>query len=132
MQILLVEDDPAAVAFITQLLKPMAGTQVVKVASTEEQATQWLAEHPRDWDVALVDLFLEKGHGFNVLRSCRSRQPHQRAVVVTSYSRDEARRYAELAGADEVFDKFLEMDELIDYLIRMNKSFQPAPPVPPH
>lgn len=116
MRVLLVEDQPAMLAQLRRILAALSDVDVVAEASTEEQALSWLESHPDDWDLALVDLFLAKGHGFNVLRRCQRCQPHQRAVVLSRYTRDPVRHYAMKAGADAVFDKVSEMDAFISYL----------------
>lgn len=124
MRVLLVEDNAAVLENMQRMLRAMPKTEVVQVARTETQANDWLASHPNDWDVALVDLFLAEGHGFNVLQHCRKRLPHQRAVVVTNYTQDQARHYAAKAGADAVFDKSCEMDALLAYLAGLNKAWR--------
>jgi DNA-binding NarL/FixJ family response regulator len=116
MRVLLVEDNPQTCEQVRGLLEAIPGTQVVMVALTEAQATRWLREHPDGWDLAVVDLFLGKGHGFQVLRRCHGRKPRQKAVVLTNYTRDPVRQYAREAGADAVFDKSFEMEALVQYV----------------
>ena len=61
--------------------------------------------------IALI--VLKQGTGLGVLRSQAVRRPQRRFVVLTNYaSADIRRRCAEL-GADRVFDKSAELDELI-------------------
>ena len=121
MKVLLVEDNPLVSEQVRRTLEAIPGTEVVKVADTEKQATQWLREHPDDWDLALVDLFLGQGHGFEVLRRCHQRKPSQKAVVLTNYTRDPVRQYAREAGADAVFDKSFDMEALVQYLMDLNR-----------
>lgn len=127
MKVLLVEDNPLVCEQVTRTLQAIPGAQVVKVAGTEPQASEWLSAHPDGWDLALVDLFLGKGHGFDVLRRCRSRRPDQRAVVLSNYTRDPVRQYAREAGADAVFDKSFDMDALVEYLVQFNLARKGAP-----
>jgi DNA-binding NarL/FixJ family response regulator len=122
MNILLVEDNAVALEVVQAALKSVPGTHVVKVVGTQQQANDWLARHPEDWDLALVDLFLAEGHGFEVLRSCRKLKPHQRAVVLSNYSRDAVRQYARLAGADAFFDKSFDMPALVDYCKSLSRT----------
>ena len=68
---------------------------------------EWLSEHRDGWALAVIDLVLADGHGFDVLRHCQDRAPHQRAVLLTNYTRDPVRENARRAGADAVFDKDL-------------------------
>jgi DNA-binding NarL/FixJ family response regulator len=121
MKVLLVEDNPLFCDQVRRTLEAIPGAQVVKVADSERQASQWLREHPDDWDLALVDLFLGQGHGFEVLRRCHQRKPSQKAVVLTNYTRDPVRQYAREAGADAVFDKSFDMDAFVEYLVEFNR-----------
>src|SRR4051812_45389792 len=105
MKVVLIEDNSAVREQVKLVLCAIPGTELVMETGTEQDASRWIGEHPDDWDLAVVDLFLEQGHGFAVLRQCHKRKPHQRAVVLSSYTRDPVREYATLAGADAVFDK---------------------------
>lgn len=127
MKVLLVEDNPLVCEHVTRTLQAIPGAQVVKVAGTEPQATEWLDAHPDGWDLALVDLFLAKGHGFGVLRRCRARRPGQRAVVLSNYTRDPVRQYAREAGADAVFDKSFDMEQLVEYLVQFSRTGAGSP-----
>jgi DNA-binding NarL/FixJ family response regulator len=118
MRVLLVEDHPLMCEQVQRTIQAIPGADVVQVARTASQATEWLRAHPDDWDLAVVDLFLAQGHGFEVLRRCRERQPWQRAVVLSNYTRDPVRHYASDAGADAVFDKSFDLDALVDYLVQ--------------
>lgn len=122
MKVLLVEDNPLVCEQVRRTLQAIPGAEVVKVAGSEPQASEWLSAHPDGWDLALVDLFLEQGHGFGVLRHCRARRPHQKAVVLTNYTRDPVRQYAREAGADAVFDKSFDMDALVEYLVQFSRA----------
>lgn len=118
MRVLLVEDHPLVCEQVKRTIQAIPGAAVVEVARTASQATEWLRAHPDGWDLAVVDLFLARGHGFEVLRHCRDRAAHQRAVVLSNYTRDPVRQYARDAGADAVFDKSFEFDALVEYLVR--------------
>ena len=68
------------------------------------------------------DLFLQRGHGFDVLRACAGREPLQKAVVLTNYTITPVRQYAAHAGADAFFDKSFEMDGLVAYCANHAKA----------
>ncbi|HEY8359823.1 MAG TPA: response regulator [Ramlibacter sp.] len=122
MKVLLVEDNAMIQEQVRQTLEAIPGAEVVQVAVSAQQAGDWLAAHPDGWDLALVDLFLAKGHGFDVLRRCRDRKPHQRAVVLSNYTRDPVRAHAAQAGADAVFDKTFDMDALVEYCEALSRG----------
>jgi ActR/RegA family two-component response regulator len=93
----------------------MAHVRIVGTAPSAVKANEWLAEHRKDWDIAVVDLFLLASSGLDVLRSWRERGADQRIIVLTNYATVDIRtRCAEL-GADAVFDKSTEIDELFSY-----------------
>ena len=115
MRVLLVEDNPQVRGVIREVLEDVAGTSVVYAAESQREACAWLATHPDAWDLAVVDLFLQDGHGFNVLRACRDRLPHQRAVVLSNYNVAHVREYVRDAGADAFFDKSWDIEALVAF-----------------
>ena len=119
MRVLLVEDNGAFALPCRQLLSAVRGVQVVETAASEQEARDWLQANPDGWDLVVVDLFLGRGHGFNVLRACKPRKPMQRAVVLSAYADFTARQYAVKAGADAFFDKTSQLDGLIAFCTRM-------------
>lgn len=124
MRVLLVEDNPRIQEEMRRMIAAIPHAEVVTVAATERQATEWLAAHPEGWDLALVDLFLAEGHGFQVLRRCRKVRPHQQAVVLSNYTRDPVREHARHAGADAVFDKSFELDAVVEYCTQLSRKLQ--------
>ena len=117
MRVLLVEDSATYREQLTHLMEAIPETEIVEAASTAEQACGWIDANPSGWDLAIVDLFLQKGHGFEVLRACQDRLPHQRVVVLTNYTVDPARHGAQAAGADAFFDKSLDIGKLIRFVM---------------
>ncbi len=122
MKVLLVEDSKEIQSQLRSILEAIPATELVGVIATQQQASDWLERHPGDWDLAVVDLFLSGGHGFDVLRSCRGRLPHQKAVVLSNYSRDPVPDYARQAGADAFFDKSYDMDKFVQFCISQSAS----------
>lgn len=113
MRILLVEDNAVAQDLLRQWFSLVPSARIVHVAPSSAEAERWLQDHPEAWDLAVIDLFLRDGHGFEVLRACRGRSPQQRAILLTNYTRDPVRENARRAGADAVFDKAFDMKALI-------------------
>jgi DNA-binding NarL/FixJ family response regulator len=122
MKVLLVEDSKAIQNHIRVILEAIPGTELVNVCESERQASDWLDHHPGDWDLAVVDLFLSQGHGFDVLRRCRRSKPHQKAVVLSNYSRDPVPEYALEAGADAFFDKSFDLDKFVQFCISQSAA----------
>lgn len=115
MRIVLVEDDATLRAELARTLEAATGGGIVAACESSSSATAWLKEHPAGWDLAIVDMFLKEGHGFDVLKQCRRVLPQQRAVMLSNYSRDPAERQARAAGADRFFDKARDLDALVRY-----------------
>ena len=115
MRVVLVEDNPGMQKELARMVRAIPGAEVVLAADTAPQATQWLDSHSGEWDLAIVDMFLKQGHGFDVLRRCARQMPHQRAVMLSNFGRDGVHEYARAAGADRFFDKSHDMDALADY-----------------
>lgn len=114
----LVEDNQIIRDNLIPALEEMVGARVVGTAETERAAVHWLRSHDGDWDLAIVDMFLSEGSGLGVLEGCRERASHQRVVVLTNYATADLRRRATDLGADAVFDKSTELDNLLDFCQR--------------
>jgi len=106
-------------------LEEMVPLTVVGTAEDEASALEWLNEH--ECDVAIVDIFLRRGTGLNVLRAMQaSRKPTDR-VVLTNYATDEIRRHALALGASRVFDKSGEIDALVEHCIALAEGVAASP-----
>jgi DNA-binding NarL/FixJ family response regulator len=112
----LVEDSPAIRAGLVEALAELAGVHTSGVAATQAEAIAWLADPAHQWDIAIVDLLLEPGgSGLAVLKALQQRSPAQKAVVLTATATSLVRRHCEALGSDEVFDKSMETEALLDY-----------------
>jgi two-component system OmpR family response regulator len=110
-----VEDSATIRENLIATLEEIAPVDVVGFAETESEASRWLAANNGDWQLAIVDLFLKEGSGLGVLRNCRNRHDYQKVVVLTNYATQDIRERCAELGADAVFDKSNELDELLDY-----------------
>ncbi|RRH91578.1 response regulator [Variovorax beijingensis] len=126
----IVEDNPAIRENLAGTLREVARVDPVGQAETESEGTRWLAGNLSQWDLAIVDLFLKDGTGFGVLEACRNREPNQKMVVLSNYLTPEMRRKCTQLGADAVFDKATELDDLIDFCQRRRQEQFVAPPFP--
>lgn len=113
----LVEDNATIRENLIGTLEELAAVEAVGIAETEDDGKAWLASHPSQWDLAIVDLFLRQGSGLGVLAACRERQAHQKIVVLSNYATPEVRMRCAQLGVDAVFDKSNEIDALVDYCI---------------
>lgn len=111
----LAEDNQTILENLIETLEEITEVRVVAHAATQAEATRWLSLHDGQWHLAIVDLFLKKGSGLGVLEGCRNREPYQKVVVLTNYAATDIRRRAWQLGADAVFDKSTELDDLYAY-----------------
>jgi DNA-binding NarL/FixJ family response regulator len=111
----LVEDSALIRENLVGFLHDVADADVVACASSEEEAVRWLHQHRDDWDLTIVDLFLERGNGLGVVRACRDRLPKQKVVVLSNYATSDMRQRSAQLGADAFFDKSAELDQLVAY-----------------
>ena len=118
----LVEDSPVIRENLVGFLEDVTETEVLAVAGSEDEAVAWLQRHRDDWDLTIVDLFLERGNGLGVLDACRQRSPHQKVVVLSNYATAEMRDRSRLLGADAFFDKSAELDQLVAYCETLHET----------
>ncbi len=118
----LVEDNATIREHLVPTLRDLANASVVAYAEEEGAAIDWLNTRDGAWDLAVVDLFLKDGSGLGVLRGCRDRASHQRVVILTNYATDEIRRQCLTLGADRVFDKSTELDELFAFCAELGAA----------
>jgi len=117
----LVEDNTIILANLIETLREMADVSVTAHSATQAEASRWLDLHDGSWHLAIVDLFLKQGSGLGVLAGCKHRESYQKVVVLTNYATPEIRERAAALGADAVFDKSTELDDLIAFCIAQTK-----------
>jgi two-component system, OmpR family, response regulator len=114
----IVEDNAMIRENLIETLQELAQVEPVGAAATEKEGRQWLARNDEYWDLAIVDLFLKEGSGLNILEACRSRRPAQKMVVLSNHATNDVRWRCAQLGADAVFDKSTEIDDLVDYCVK--------------
>jgi DNA-binding NarL/FixJ family response regulator len=113
----IVEDNLTIRENLVGTLEELTCIETIGHAETEDEARAWLASHPEDWELAIVDLFLKQGSGLGVVQECAERQPHQKVVVLSNYATPDIRKRCAQLGVDAVFDKSNEIDALIDFCV---------------
>lgn len=116
----IVEDNPTIRENLIGTLEELADVRIAATADTENEAKAWMAAHPGEWDLAIVDLFLKQGSGLGVLAACRNRTNTQKVVVLSNYATADIRQRCAQLGVDAVFDKSNEIDALVDYCIQQS------------
>lgn len=117
LQVYVVEDSPLLVQMLASTIE-FAGAQLAGHNDSAQQAINEIsALQP---DLILIDISLNRGNGFDVLRLLRHRGLAQSAckVVLTNHANAEYRALSFRLGANQFYDKSFEMLKVSD-LIRM-------------
>ena len=120
LRILLVEDHPQLAEELRTTLEELVDARIVATAAAEAEACAWIYGRTNGCDVALIDIFLRQGNGLGVLEHMASYERPPQRVVLTNYATSDMRSRCRALGADAVFDKSTEVDELIDWLAMTN------------
>jgi len=106
LRVFVAEDSRDVVHTLADLLAVAGRAQVVATTTTEAESLDWAARNAAaGWDLAIVDLVLDQGSGFNVIRRLRQSNPTGRIVVFSAFVSDVIRRHCHALGADLVLGK---------------------------
>lgn len=117
LRILLVEDNIHIVESLQAMLEDLTQARVVAVAAEQAQACAWMDARTNGCDVAIIDVFLKAGSGLGVLEHIAGYNRPPQRVVLTNYATSDMRSRCRALGADAVFDKSTEIDELVEWLL---------------
>ena len=116
---------------VPQRIQPrhlVGGQPVVLVQQTARDGDEALRRLAHAWpDLLIIDIFLLNGSGLGVLQAAKDADLPVRRVVLTNYASADIRRRCAALGADRVFDKSCELDELITYCARVAEGTATAP-----
>ena len=115
LKFFLVEDNAIIRENLAETLHEMVGAEIVGSSDAQSEATLWLCDPSHDWDVAVVDIFLKRGNGIQVIAALQGCKRQQRIIVLSNYASPEIRSKCLSLGADAVFDKSTELDDLIEF-----------------
>ena len=121
----LVEDSPTIRDNLIATLEELTSATIIGTAESETEAAMWLTDG-NVWDLAIVDLFLKQGTGLGVLSACKNRLSHQKVIVLSNYATSDIRKQCALQGADAVFDKSTEIDQLLEYCDKLSDNLSQA------
>lgn len=110
-----VEDNPHIRENLVGALEELTCVKVVGTSATEDDGLEWLHAHQSEWDLVIVDLFLKKGSGLDLVQRATRARPTQKVVVFSNYVNPAVRKRCAQLGVDAVFDKSTEIDALVDY-----------------
>jgi two-component system, OmpR family, response regulator len=119
--VLIVEDSRGMQAALRDLLQTLPGFEVVATVATEERATEWITENRTGWRLALVDLLLQEGSGFNIVRRLRSANPDGHVIVFSEFATAALREKCIALGADAAFLKS-DLPAMVRYLEQFGRE----------
>jgi DNA-binding NarL/FixJ family response regulator len=122
LDVYVVEDNVLVLENLIAALEELAPIHVVGTAADESVAVQWLQAEGDPCDLMIVDIFLRSGSGLGVIAAARRRRPQAALVVLSNYATDEMRTRCLATGADRVFDKSRDIDQLVAYCIALSKG----------
>ena len=114
LRVFLVEDSPLLRKRIETMLDALPGARVTGHAATADAAIDAILADPPD--AVVLDIQLEKGSGFDVLRSVREGAPAVAVYILTNFANDGYRAAATRLGAKGFFDKTNEFERLREAL----------------
>jgi len=111
LRVLVVEDSPIVAERLRECLREVPGVLHVDTLNRESAAVERLTRG--DIDVIILDLHLERGTGFGVLRSLQSVNGNRPiAIIFTNYDLPEYRRQALALGAHDFLDKARDFERI--------------------
>jgi DNA-binding NarL/FixJ family response regulator len=122
LPVFLVEDDPKLRDAIGESINAICDAEVIGTAETEAHAVTRLNEHPDQWKLAVLDLFLKVGTGFGVLAKLGPQTSRGQVIVLTNPANAENRQRCLALGALAVYDKTSELDQFLDHCLRHHKQ----------
>lgn len=114
LKVFLVEDSPMLRKRVEAMIAALPGAEVVGHAATAQAAMTAILEDPPD--AVVLDIALENGSGFDVLRALNQQSPQIHVYVLTNFANEAYRAAAERLGARGFFDKSQEFERLRDAL----------------
>lgn len=113
-----VEDNATIRENLIGALEELTCVHVVGNSATEDEGLDWLDRNMQDWDLVIVDLFLQRGSGIRLVQRISRERSSQKIVVFSNYVNASVRKRCAQLGVDAVFDKSTEIDFLVDYCAR--------------
>jgi two-component system OmpR family response regulator len=104
-KVVILEDSLHIQIALKLLIESVSGFRVVAVESTAATGIDWAKRHPGEWDIAVVDLMLEEGDGFEVIRWFASQPECGHIIVYSAYVTPVIEGHCLELGANAVFPK---------------------------
>ena len=118
----IVEDSSIIRENLIEALHEYAPVEVAGTADDEATAIDWLRRRPDACDLVIVDIFLKSGTGIGVLKAMERLDACPHRIVLSNHATPEVRAVCKQLGAEQVFDKSNELEEMLAWLNRFAKQ----------
>jgi DNA-binding NarL/FixJ family response regulator len=123
--VLIIEDSPSMQAALGDLLAAVGDFSVAAIIPDETNATLWLQDPAHVFDVAIIDLLIDGGSGFNLVVRARKARPQAKIIVLSEFVSPAVAERCQAMGANAVFPKS-HVREFGDYLAALAPGKQAA------
>lgn len=110
MKVFLVEDSQLLRERLMELLARIPGAVVVGQATAADEAVRAIREARPE--VVVLDIQLDRGSGFDVLKALQKDGPKADVYMLTNFATESYRKASERYGAAGFFDKSTQFDAL--------------------
>jgi DNA-binding NarL/FixJ family response regulator len=122
MKIFIVEDSPAVLERLVEIVSDVAEVNVVGDATSYPAAVSGILETRPDVAILDVKLADDRGSGIDVLERVRRDVPGMRAIVLSNYVTPQHLKASTEAGAEYFLDKSADTDRIPGILLQMKKE----------
>lgn len=119
MKIFVLEDSAAVRERLVEMIREVAGAQVVGEADRFDAAVAGIMDSRPDVAILDVKLADDKGSGIDVLNVVRKALPAIRAIVLTNYATPQHLKASADAGAEYFLDKSSDFERIPEILGRI-------------
>ncbi|MGH8314296.1 MAG: response regulator [Steroidobacterales bacterium] len=132
LRVYVVEDSPIIQGLLESIIEAAGAELIGRSAGAEAAVADLSVLQP---DLILIDIILESGTGFDVLRALRERKlaPKATKVMLTNHANAEYRTHSFALGAEHFLDKASETSRLLTLLNTLaseRRRSRAAPPAP--
>lgn len=120
MRVLIVDDSILLRERLTAMISELPGIEVIGQAENAEKAINSIRILKPD--VAILDIRMPGGSGFEVLENIKNEKSTPLIIVLTNYPYPQYRKKCMDSGADFFFDKSTEFQKVIEVLKKFIKE----------
>jgi DNA-binding NarL/FixJ family response regulator len=116
MKVFIVEDSPAVLERLVEIVREVEGTEVVGEAATCDAAVSGIVTARPD--VAILDIKLadNRGTGIDVLHRVKAQLPGLKAIMLSNYATPQHIKASVDAGAEYFLDKSVDFERIAGIL----------------